>query len=69
MSAAVETDDVFLVPRGYHGPCAASPEHAMWDLNVLAGPGDVRSMAISTTPRTPGCAARGPSRCPIRACR
>jgi 5-deoxy-glucuronate isomerase len=28
VSAAVETDDVFLVPRGYHGPCAASPEHA-----------------------------------------
>jgi 5-deoxy-D-glucuronate isomerase len=50
VSAAVETDDVFLVPRGYHGPCAASPEHAMWYLNVLAGPGDVRSMAISDDP-------------------
>ena len=50
VTAAVETDDVFLVPRGYHGPCAASPEHAMWYLNILAGPGDVRSMAISDDP-------------------
>ncbi len=30
--------DVFLVPRGYHGPCVAPPEYAMYYLNVLAGP-------------------------------
>jgi 5-deoxy-glucuronate isomerase len=28
----------------------ASPDHALWYLNVLAGPGDVRSMAISDDP-------------------
>ncbi len=48
--ATVRTDDAFLVPRGYHGPCMASPEHALWYLNVLAGPGAVRSMAISDDP-------------------
>jgi 5-deoxy-glucuronate isomerase len=50
VSVRVGTDDTFLVPRGFHGPCAATPEHAMWYLNVLAGPGDVRSMAISDDP-------------------
>lgn len=50
VTVAVESDDAFLVPRGYHGPCMASPEHALWYLNVLAGPGAVRSMAISDDP-------------------
>jgi 5-deoxy-glucuronate isomerase len=50
VTVAVRSGDVFLVPRGYHGPCAASPEHAMWYLNVLAGPGEERSMAISDDP-------------------
>ena len=50
VTVTIGDGDVFLVPRGYHGPCAASPEHAMWYLNILAGPGDVRSMAISDDP-------------------
>jgi len=42
--------DVFLVPKGYHGPCAATPNHDMYYLNVLAGPGPGRSMAFCDDP-------------------
>ncbi len=50
VSAPVRSDDAFLVPTGYHGPCVAPPEFDMWYLNVLAGPGEVRSMAITDDP-------------------
>jgi 5-deoxy-glucuronate isomerase len=50
VSAAVEDGDVFLVPRGYHGPCAAMPGYDMYYLNVLAGPGPRRSLASSDDP-------------------
>jgi 5-deoxy-glucuronate isomerase len=50
VTVTVRTDDVFLVPRGFHGPCMVSPDAAMWYLNVLAGPGEERSMAISDDP-------------------
>ncbi|MGH7564788.1 MAG: 5-deoxy-glucuronate isomerase, partial [Gemmatimonadota bacterium] len=43
--------DAFLVPRGYHGPCVALPGYAMYYLNVLAGPGEERSLAFSDDPR------------------
>ncbi len=42
--------DVFLVPRGYHGPCIAAPGYDMYYLNVLAGPGGERSMAFCDDP-------------------
>ena len=42
--------DVFLVPRGYHGPCIAAPGYPMYYLNVLAGPGSERSMAFCDDP-------------------
>jgi 5-deoxy-glucuronate isomerase len=42
--------DVFLVKRGYHGPCAASPGYPLYYLNVLAGPGGERSMAFCDDP-------------------
>lgn len=38
--AQVRDGDVFLVPRGYHGPSIAAPGYPMYYLNVLAGPGD-----------------------------
>jgi 5-deoxy-glucuronate isomerase len=38
--AEVRDGDVFLVPRGYHGPSIAAPGYPMYYLNVLAGPGD-----------------------------
>ena len=42
--------DVYLVPRGYHGPCVAAPGYTMYYLNVLAGPAGVRSMAFCDDP-------------------
>ena len=51
-STAVHDRDIFLVPRGYHGPCIASPAHDMYYLNVLAGPiaGGARNLAFSDDP-------------------
>jgi len=50
VSVAVSDGDVFLVPRGYHGPCSAMPGYDMYYLNVLAGPGAVRSLAFTDDP-------------------
>jgi 5-deoxy-glucuronate isomerase len=49
-TVAVRDGDVFLVPRGYHGPCVAAPDHDMYYLNVLAGPAAERSMAFCDDP-------------------
>ena len=49
-TVAVRDGDVFLVPRGYHGPCAAPPEFPMYYLNVLAGASDARSLGYSDDP-------------------
>lgn len=49
-NVAVRDGDVFLVPRGYHGPCIAAPGYSMYYLNVLAGPGPERSMAFCDDP-------------------
>jgi 5-deoxy-glucuronate isomerase len=46
----VRDGDVFLVPRGYHGPCVACPGYPMYYLNVLAGPADERSLAFVDDP-------------------
>jgi 5-deoxy-glucuronate isomerase len=48
-SVAVGDGDVFLVPRGYHGPCVAAPGHTMYYLNVMAGPAE-RAWRISFDP-------------------
>jgi 5-deoxy-glucuronate isomerase len=50
-TVTVRDGDLFLVPRGYHGPCAAPPEFAMYYLNVLAGPSETRTMRFSDDPR------------------
>jgi 5-deoxy-glucuronate isomerase len=42
--------DTYLVPQGYHGPTAAAPDYPMYFLNVLAGPGDDRTMAFCDDP-------------------
>ncbi|AXB44391.1 5-deoxy-glucuronate isomerase [Amycolatopsis albispora] len=47
---AVRDGDVFLIPRGYHGPCVAAPGYPMYYLNVLAGPAAERSMAFCDDP-------------------
>ncbi len=46
----VRDGDVYLIPRGYHGPCVAAPGYTMYYLNVLAGPGGERSMAFCDDP-------------------
>ncbi len=38
----VRDGDVYLVPRGFHGPAATAPGHHMYYLNVMAGPGPER---------------------------
>jgi 5-deoxy-glucuronate isomerase len=40
VTVTVRDGDVFLIPRGYHGPCVAAPGHAMYYLNVMAGPAE-----------------------------
>jgi 5-deoxy-glucuronate isomerase len=37
-TVTVRDGDVYLVPRGYHGPSAAPPGHHMYFLNVMGGP-------------------------------
>jgi 5-deoxy-glucuronate isomerase len=49
-NVVVRDGDVFLIPRGYHGPCVAAPGYPMYYLNVLAGPGADRSMAFCDDP-------------------
>jgi 5-deoxy-glucuronate isomerase len=49
-TVVVRDGDVFLVPRGYHGPCVAAPEFPMYYLNVLAGPSDARVLAYRDDP-------------------
>lgn len=50
LSVEVRDLDVVLVPYGYHGPCAAAPGYPLYYLNVLAGPGQDRSMAFCDDP-------------------
>ncbi len=49
-NVVIRDADVFLVPRGYHGPCIAAPGYPMYYLNVLAGPAEARSMAFCDDP-------------------
>ena len=46
----VRDSDVYVIPHGYHGPCMAAPDYPMYYLNVLAGPGDQRSLAFCDDP-------------------
>ncbi|MGX1543348.1 5-deoxy-glucuronate isomerase [Streptomyces adustus] len=48
--AEVRTGDVVLVPDGWHGPSVAQPGHAMYYLNVMAGPGATREWRIRFHP-------------------
>lgn len=41
-TVTVRDGDTFLVPRGFHGPAAATPGHHMYYLNVMAGPSPER---------------------------
>jgi 5-deoxy-glucuronate isomerase len=50
-TVTVGDGDMFLVPRGYHGPCAAAPGYPLYYLNVMAGPAVERRMEIADDPR------------------
>lgn len=50
VTVTIQDGDVFLVPRGYHGPSVASPNHDLYYLNVLAGPAAGRTMAFCDDP-------------------
>jgi 5-deoxy-glucuronate isomerase len=50
VNLAVRDGDVFLIPRGYHGPCVAAPGYPLYYLNVLAGPTTPRTMAFCDDP-------------------
>lgn len=47
-TVAVSDGDVYLIPRGFHGPCVAAPGYSMYYLNVMAGP--ERAWLICTDP-------------------
>lgn len=49
-SISVRDGDIYLVDRGYHGPCAAMPGYPMYYLNVLAGPNSERNMGFCDDP-------------------
>lgn len=49
-TVTIRDGDIFLVPRGYHGPCAAPPEFPMYYLNVLAGADGGRGLRYSDDP-------------------
>ena len=49
-TVTVRDGDVFLVPRGYHGPCVAAPGYPMYYLNVMAGPAPGRLFAFADDP-------------------
>ena len=48
-TVTVGDGDVFLIPRGYHGPCVAAPGYPMYYLNVMAGP-EEREWRVTTDP-------------------
>ncbi len=50
-TVTVTDGDVFLIPRGFHGPCVAAPGYDMYYLNVMAGPAEERVWLICTDPR------------------
>lgn len=49
-SVTIHDGDIYLVPRGYHGPCVAMPGYPMYYLNVLAGETSPRSMDFCDDP-------------------
>ena len=55
VTVEVHTGDVVLIPFGYHGPSIAAPGHALYYLNVMAGPADPagrdRAWLISDDPQ------------------
>ncbi|HEX7405333.1 MAG TPA: 5-deoxy-glucuronate isomerase [Candidatus Nanopelagicaceae bacterium] len=49
-TVTIHDGDIYLVPRGYHGPSTALPGYPMYYLNVLAGENSPRSMDFCDDP-------------------
>ena len=69
-TVTVRDGDVFLVPRGYHGPCAAAPGYPMYYLNVMAGPAKGRRLEFADDPahawiRDSWATMETDARCPV----
>jgi 5-deoxy-glucuronate isomerase len=68
-TVTVRSGDVFLIPRGYHGPCVAAPGHDLYYLNVMGGP-DERAWCVCYDPAYAGvmdawAGAAPDPRCPM----
>ncbi|MFF8785506.1 5-deoxy-glucuronate isomerase [Streptomyces sp. NPDC015125] len=48
--AEIRSGDAVLIPDGWHGPSIAAPGHALYYLNVMAGPGETREWLICDHP-------------------
>ena len=48
--AEVRSEDVVLIPHGWHGPSVAAPGNDLYYLNVMAGPGAERAWLICDDP-------------------
>ncbi|QNN54399.1 5-deoxy-glucuronate isomerase [Nocardioides mesophilus] len=69
-TVTVLDQDVYLVPEGYHGPSTAPPQYPLYFLNVLAGPGNERTMGFCDDPthawiRASWDSAEQDPRCPV----
>jgi 5-deoxy-glucuronate isomerase len=49
-TVTVRDGDLYLVPRGYHGPSVPTPGHHMYFLNVMAGPAEARVWKFTDDP-------------------
>ncbi len=49
-TVTVRDGDVYLVPKGYHGPSTPTPGHDMYFLNVMAGPSEERVWKFTDDP-------------------
>jgi 5-deoxy-glucuronate isomerase len=49
-TVTVRDGDVYLVPKGFHGPSVAAPGYHMYFLNVMGGPQDERAWRFSNDP-------------------
>ncbi|MGJ5749507.1 5-deoxyglucuronate isomerase [Streptomyces puniciscabiei] len=48
--AEIRSGDTVLIPHGWHGPSIAAPGYDLYNLNVMAGPGQDRAWLICDDP-------------------
>jgi len=50
VTETVRNGDTFIVPKGYHGPLVTPPGYHIYQINVMAGPAEKRSLANCDDP-------------------